>query len=439
MITAKLEGEREHVSMNIYSHDATKTSGYDEGSTRTTPQRRCHFIASLWDDVAPSPTPVRPSVRSSSSSTLSNEEGYSVFASSRTFQNKKYYGVGKNWEDHLLLRSGVVRGTNVQTEFDEEEEEKKVNLRVHDIKRPPFLDGRIIFTEQAKPIMPVKDLTSDMAIISQEVDADSAVVDEDSEVDFKGESRFLQYVSDFTESKTLPQKRQCLPIFSVRDELLQVVRENQVVVIIGETGSGKTTQITQYLYEEESVRKWKLNLERVGYAIRFEDITGSSTVIKYMTDGVLLREALKDPDLEKYSIILMDEAHERSLNTDVLFGILKKVVTGRFDFRLTVTSATLYGQKFSNFFGSVPIFHIPGRSFPVQIVYSKTPCEDYVEAAVKQAMIIHITGAPGDILIFLTGQDEIEATCYALSERMEQLTSSTKQPVPKLLILPIYS
>lgn len=85
---------------------------------------------------------------------------------------------------------------------------------------------------------------------TEEVDADSAVVDEDSEVDFKGESRFLQYVSDFTESKTLPQKRQCLPIFSVRDELLQVVRENQVVVIIGETGSGKTTQITQYLYEE---------------------------------------------------------------------------------------------------------------------------------------------------------------------------------------------
>ncbi|PHU22018.1 hypothetical protein BC332_07125 [Capsicum chinense] len=433
MITAKLEGEREQVSMNIYSHDATKTSGYDEGSTRTTPQRRCHFIASLWDDVAPSPTPVRPSVRSSSSSTLSNEEGYSVFACSRTFQNKKYHGVGKNWEDHLLLRSGVVRGTNVQTEFDEEEEEQKGQL----------LFGKYMKNKRCISLVKGFGRILGLEKSTEEVDADSAVVDEDSEVDFKGESRFLQYVSDFTESKTLPQKRQCLPIFSVRDELLQVVRENQVVVIIGETGSGKTTQITQYLDDrvlpKESVRKWKLNLERVGYAIRFEDITGSSTVIKYMTDGVLLREALKDPDLEKYSIILMDEAHERSLNTDVLFGILKKVVTGRFDFRLTVTSATLYGQKFSNFFGSVPIFHIPGRSFPVQIVYSKTPCEDYVEAAVKQAMIIHITGAPGDILIFLTGQDEIEATCYALSERMEQLTSSTKQPVPKLLILPIYS
>nr|GMD95313.1 pre-mRNA-splicing factor ATP-dependent RNA helicase DEAH7-like [Ipomoea batatas]GMD98057.1 pre-mRNA-splicing factor ATP-dependent RNA helicase DEAH7-like [Ipomoea batatas]GMD98957.1 pre-mRNA-splicing factor ATP-dependent RNA helicase DEAH7-like [Ipomoea batatas] len=179
--------------------------------------------------------------------------------------------------------------------------------------------------------------------------------------------------------------------------------------------------------------------EKVGYAIRFEDVTGPNTVIKYMTDGVLLRETLKDSDLEKYRVIVMDEAHERSLNTDVLFGILKKVVARRRDFKLIVTSATLNAQKFSHFFGSVPIFNIPGRTFPVQIMYSKTPCEDYVEAAVKQAMTIHITSAPGDILIFMTGQDEIEATCYALQERMEQLVSSAKQAVPKLLILPIYS
>ena len=88
---------------------------------------------------------------------------------------------------------------------------------------------------------------------------------------------------------------------------------------------------------------------------------------------------------------------------------------------------------------SVPIFHIPGRTFPVNILYSKTPCEDYVEGAVKQAMNVHITSPPGDILIFMTGQDEIEATCYALAERMEQLLSTTKKGVPKLSVLPIYS
>ena len=96
-------------------------------------------------------------------------------------------------------------------------------------------------------------------------------------------------------------------------------------------------------------------------------------------------------------------------------------------------------SKLKLYLCSVPIFNIPGRTFPVQILYSKTPCEDYVEAAVKQAMTIHITSAPGDILIFMTGQDEIEATCYALAERMEQLVTSTRQTVSNLLILPIYS
>lgn len=412
------------------------------------------------------------------------------------------------WEDRQLLRSGAVRGTEVQTEFDEEEE-CKVILLVHDTK-PPFLDGRVVFTKQAEPIMPLKDPTSDMAIISRkgsslvreirekqsmnksrqrfwelagsklgdilgvekseaEIDADTAVVGDQGEVDFKEDAKFAQHmkkgeaVSDFAKSKTMAQQRQYLPIYSVREELLQVIRENQVVVVVGETGSGKTTQLTQYLHEDGytvnsiigctqprrvaamSVAKrvseeMETELgDKVGYAIRFEDVTGPSTVIKYMTDGVLLRETLKDSDLDKYRVIVMDEAHERSLNTDVLFGILKKVVARRRDFKLIVTSATLNAQKFSTFFGSVPIFHIPGRTFPVNILWSKTPCEDYVEGAVKQAMAIHITSPPGDILIFMTGQDEIETACYALAERMEQLESSAKQGVGKLLILPIYS
>ncbi|KAL0408496.1 UNVERIFIED_CONTAM: Pre-splicing factor ATP-dependent RNA helicase DEAH7 [Sesamum radiatum] len=499
--------------------------------------------ASPWDSIAPSPTPIRASgssVRSASSryggksnqmnfssdkdgdngaenisedqnheisesmrlemeynsdrawydreegSTMYDADGSSFFlvrkdGSKMTLaQSKKLSQLtadNAQWEDRQLLRSGAVRGTEVQTEFDDEEE-RKVILLVHDTK-PPFLDGRIVFTKQAEPIMPLKDPTSDMAIISrkgsnlvreirekqsmnksrqrfwelagsklgeilgvektaEQIDADTAVVGEEGEIDFKEDAKFAQHlkkgeaVSDFAKSKTLAQQRQYLPIFSVREELLQVIRENQVVVVVGETGSGKTTQLTQYLHEDEYTTNGIVGCTQP------RRVAAMSVAKRYMTDGVLLRETLKDSDLEKYRVVVMDEAHERSLSTDVLFGILKKVVARRRDFKLIVTSATLNAQKFSNFFGSVPIFHIPGRTFPVQILYSKTPCEDYVEAAVKQAMMIHITSAPGDILIFMTGQDEIEATCYALSERMEQLIA-TKKEAPKLLILPIYS
>ncbi|CAI0450527.1 unnamed protein product [Linum tenue] len=352
------------------------------------------------------------------------------------------------WEDRQLLRSGAVRGTEVQTEFDDEDE-RKVILLVHDTK-PPFLDGRVVFTKQAEPVMPLKDPTSDMAIISrkgsalvreirdkqsqnksrqrfwelagsklgdilgvektaEQIDADTAEVNEEGEVNFKEDAKFAQHmkkggeaVSDFAKSKSLAEQRQYLPIFSVRDELLQVIRENQIVVVVGETGSGKTTQLTQYLHEDGytangivgctqprrvaamSVAKrvseeMETELgDKVGYAIRFEDVTGKNTIIKYMTDGVLLRETLKDAELDKYRVIVMDEAHERSLNTDVLFGILKKVVAQRRDFKLIVTSATLNAQKFSDFFGSVPIFHIPGRTFPVKTLYSKSPENAYL-------------------------------------------------------------
>ena len=150
---------------------------------------------------------------------------------------------------------------------------------------------------------------------------------------------------------------------------------------------------------------------KVGYAIRFEDCTSEHTLIKYMTDGVLLRESLNDPDLNKYSCIVMDEAHERSLNSDVLFGVLRKVVGRRSDIKLIVTSATLSADTFSNYFGGVPVFRIPGRTFPVETYYAKSVQEDYVMAAVKQAMQIHFNSPPGDILIFMTGQEDIDGTC----------------------------
>ena len=202
---------------------------------------------------------------------------------------------------------------------------------------------------------------------------------------------------------------------------MQVVRDNQVVIIVGETGSGKTTQMTQYLHEEgysdygvigctQPRRVAAMSVakrvseemgvplgEEVGYAIRFEDVTGPKTVIKYMTDGVLLRESLNEDSLEQYSCIVMDEAHERSLHTDVLFGILLKIITKRRDMKLLVTSATLDSAKFSDFFGGCPQFMIPGRTFKVDKMFSKFNCEDYVEAAVKQALQIHLSFPPGDM------------------------------------------
>ncbi|KAL3819293.1 hypothetical protein ACJIZ3_005198 [Penstemon smallii] len=224
---------------------------------------------------------------------------------------------------------------------------------------------------------------------------------------------------------SVQQQRTKLPIYFVREELLQLIRENQVVVVVGETGSGKTTQLTQYLHEEYEfttngggivgcTQPRRVASVSVAKRVSEEMETELGDKVGYAIHGVLLRETLKDSDLEKYRVIVMDEAHERSLSTDVLFGILKKVVGRRRDFKLIVTSATLNAQKFSHFFGSAPIFQIPGRTFSVEVFYRNTPCEDYVEAASST------DPGYGDILIFMTGQDEIEE-------------------VRKLLILPIYS
>src|SRR5277367_6778374 len=153
-----------------------------------------------------------------------------------------------------------------------------------------------------------------------------------------------------------------------------------------------------------------------------------------MTDGVLLRESLVQPDLDKYSCIIMDEAHERALNTDVLMGLIKKVLARRRDLKLIVTSATMNSDRFSRFYGGAPEFVIPGRTFPVDIQYSRSPCEDYVDSAVKQVLAIHVSQAAGDILVFMTGQEDIEVTCELIEERLKLLNDP-----PKLSILPIYS
>ncbi|KAL1210055.1 putative pre-mRNA-splicing factor ATP-dependent RNA helicase DEAH5 [Cardamine amara subsp. amara] len=258
---------------------------------------------------------------------------------------------------------------------------------------------------------------------------------------------------------SIQEQRESLPIYKLKKELIQAVHDNQVLVVIGETGSGKTTQVTQYLAEAGYTTKGKIGCtqprrvaamsvakrvaeefgcrlgEEVGYAIRFEDCTGPDTVIKYMTDGMLLREILIDENLSQYSVVMLDEAHERTIHTDVLFGLLKKLMKRRLDLRLIVTSATLDAEKFSGYFFNCNIFTIPGRTFPVEILYTKQPETDYLDAALITVLQIHLTEPEGDILVFLTGQEEIDSACQSLYERMKGLGKN----VPELIILPVYS
>ncbi|XP_060204988.1 pre-mRNA-splicing factor ATP-dependent RNA helicase DEAH1-like isoform X1 [Lycium barbarum] len=259
----------------------------------------------------------------------------------------------------------------------------------------------------------------------------------------------------------LQEDRKTLPMYPYREDLLQAINDHQVLVIVGETGSGKTTQIPQYLHEAGYTKRGKIGCTQprrvaamsvaarvsqemgvklgheVGYSIRFEDCTSEKTILKYMTDGMLLREFLGEPDLASYSVIMVDEAHERTLSTDILFGLVKDIARFRPDLKLLISSATLDAEKFSDYFDCAPIFKIPGRRFPVEIHYTKAPEADYLDAAVVTALQIHVTQPPGDgdILIFLTGQEEIETAEEIIKHRIKGL--GTK--IAELIICPIYA
>lgn len=262
-----------------------------------------------------------------------------------------------------------------------------------------------------------------------------------------------------TKFERIQADRKLLPMFRYREELVQAIRDHQVLIIVGETGSGKTTQIPQYLHEEGFSKLGKIGCTQprrvaamsvaarvaeemgvklgheVGYSIRFEDCTSDRTVLKYMTDGMLLREFLGEPDLKSYSVMMVDEAHERTLHTDVLFGLVKDIARFRTDLKLLISSATLDAEKFSDYFDKAPVFKIPGRRYPVDIHYTRAPEADYLDAAVVTVLQIHVTQPAGDILVFLTGQEEIEAAEEVLKHRTRGLGSKVKE----MLICPIYA
>lgn len=177
--------------------------------------------------------------------------------------------------------------------------------------------------------------------------------------------------------------------------------------------------------------------QQVGYNIRFEDNTSPSTFLKYMTDGMLLREAMSDPLLSRYSALILDEAHERTLSTDILMGLVKEICKRRTDLKVVVMSATLDAGKFQKYFNNAPLLSVPGRTFPVEIYYTPEPERDYLEAAIRTVLQVHLCESEGDILVFLTGEEEIEDACRKIKAEVdEQIRQADCGP---LKVVPLYS
>ena len=233
--------------------------------------------------------------------------------------------------------------------------------------------------------------------------------------------------------KAILEGRQKLPVWQYRERFHEMLRANQTMVLVGETGSGKTTQIPQWGVDVRGGRLVACTQPRrvaamsvaqrvaqemdvalgghVGYNIRFENKTSAATILCYMTDGMLLREAMTDPLLSRYGVIMLDEAHERTLSTDILMGLLKEIIKQRPDLRIVIMSATLDAGKFQEYFTGSPLLSVPGRTFPVEKFYTAEPERDYLEASIRTAVQIHLLEDRGDILLFLTGEDEIMDAC----------------------------
>ncbi|KAF9458095.1 P-loop containing nucleoside triphosphate hydrolase protein [Collybia nuda] len=271
--------------------------------------------------------------------------------------------------------------------------------------------------------------------------------------------------------KKILEMRRKLPVYSQMDDFFKMFSANQIIVMVGETGSGKTTQIPQFVaYSDLPHTKGKLVActqprrvaamsvakrvademdvqlgRQVGYSIRFEDMTEpGTTFLKYMTDGMLLREAMNDPNLDRYSTIILDEAHERTLATDILMGLLKALAKKRKDLKIIVMSATLDALKFQKYFGltsdtAAPLFKVPGRTHPVEVFYTQEPEPDYVEAAIRTVLMIHRAEDPGDILLFLTGEEEIEDACRKIKLEADDLVNQDSDSVGPLVCIPLYS
>jgi ATP-dependent RNA helicase DDX35 len=261
-----------------------------------------------------------------------------------------------------------------------------------------------------------------------------------------------------------------LPIKAHRRQILHALEQHSVVVVVGETGSGKSTQLVQYLHqggwtaknfqvvctqprrlaaitlahrvsEEMAATGGAQAGSKVAYAVRFEDTSTPGTAVKFVTDGLLVRETLLSPLLSQYSVVIVDEAHERNLNQDIMFGLLKKIQSKRPSLRIVICSATINAEAFQTFF-QVPnkpqplIISVDGRQHPVETLYLAAPCADYVRTAVDTALRLHAAEPAGDILVFLPTAEDIESA-IRLAEDLQK--SYAAAGTMRLNLLPLYA
>ncbi len=242
-----------------------------------------------------------------------------------------------------------------------------------------------------------------------------------------------------------------LPVSQRKDEILTAIRDHQVVIIAGETGSGKTTQIPKICLElgrgvtgqightqprrlaartvaERIAEELGSPLgEAVGYQVRFTDVSADDTLVKLMTDGILLNELARDRQLRRYDTLIIDEAHERSLNIDFILGYLRQLLPRRPDLKVIITSATIDPERFAAAFGGAPIVEVSGRTYPVEVRYLPLDQDGDQGQAISDAIGELSAAAPGDILVFLSGEREIRDTADLLAGR------------DRLEVLPLYS
>ena len=239
-----------------------------------------------------------------------------------------------------------------------------------------------------------------------------------------------------------------LPFYQKREELRQVISQNQVVIVCGETGSGKTTQLPQICIDLGLADKGKIGHtqprrlaarsvtnriaeelntrpgEAVGYKIRFTDTTRPESYVKMMTDGILLAEIQNDRWLNEYQTLIIDEAHERSLNIDLLLGYVKTLLPRRADLKLIITSATIDPERFSRYFDDAPMVTVSGRTYPVEVRYRPIIDEEQKDRDRTQAVIDALDElfriSPQDTLVFFAGERPIREAAEKISRRFHQ-------------------